>query len=215
MGGPQRHGRRDAVGELNEAAARLKHIEGLFEQNEALAFRAGPQRQARHDRRGGRIEGAPQRVGQGIGIALNDGRPRIAAGQELAELRVELHQHEALGRHAARDQRFGDGPGAGSEFDDRAGAVGIDIARHGAGQETAGRRDRTGPERVLEPGLDETRLVGQTLVERLLRVSRSARFGVQRAISPSDMIPPRLRNTPSPGMVRASATAALSVIQPS
>ncbi len=133
-----------------------------------MAFGPRAQRQTRYDRRRGAIERALQGFGQPVGIALNDPDALEAARQQFAELRLEFDQDEPFGCDSSVDQRLRDGPRSRPEFDDRAGVRGIDILRHGASQRTAGGRDGSGSEGVLEPGLDEPCLVRQPLLERSL-----------------------------------------------
>jgi hypothetical protein len=108
---------------------------------------------------GGRADQACEQRAQPVGVALHYGRRRIARAQETAERRIEFDQHEPRRIDAVFDQRFGDGPGAGTQFDHGTFALRIDIARHGARQHAARRRDRAGRERLLDPRTNEAHLV--------------------------------------------------------
>ena len=213
---PQRHRRGDAVGELHEGAARLQHIEGLFEQRQATTLGLVAKRQARHDRRDRLVERVAERLGQAVGVALDDGRPRVAAGEQPAELRIEFDEDQPLGRDAARDQRLRHGTGPWPEFDDRACAAGVHVAGHGPGQESARRRYGTRVERIFEPGADEPGLVGEPHIERRLAVGRgsvpeiSAQRHPRPSIAPARPAAPRSAD-PAPMLLLGHRTFIIKV----
>src|SRR5260370_2424060 len=57
------------------------------------------------------------------------------------------------------DQRLRHRSGSGPQLDHRTGKLRLDVARHGARQNSARRRHRAGRERPLEQGADEMNLV--------------------------------------------------------
>ena len=73
-----------------------------------------------------------------------------ARAQKRAKARVELDQDQACRIDPVLDQRLGDRPGAGPQLDHRPGQRRLDVARHGAGQDPARRRQRAGRQRPFE-----------------------------------------------------------------
>jgi hypothetical protein len=89
----------------------------------------------------------------------------MAGAQQLAERRIELDEDEPLGVDPLFDQRCRHRTGAGAELDHLAVEVGVDEARHGAGEWLAGGRHRPGRQGLLHPGTQKMHLVveAQTL----------------------------------------------------
>ena len=105
-----------------------------------------------------------------VGVALHHGRARIARAQQAAEHRVELDEDQTGRIDAVLDQRLGHRPRARTKLDDGAVGLEVDLSRHGAREELAGRHHGAGRQRLLEPGSDELdfvvdrseRLLGET-----------------------------------------------------
>ena len=102
-----------------------------------------------------------ERLGDGIGVALDHGRRREALAQEVAELRAVFEQDEAGLGDAAAQQRFGYGACPGADLDHRSLAFGIDLARHGAREIAARRRHRAELQGLLGPALEELRRIAE------------------------------------------------------
>ena len=106
-----------------------------------------------------------------------DGRYRVLSRLGSGGMAdVYLAEDETLGRDAALQESRRDRPCAGAEFDNRAGGLGIDIARHHARQKAAGGRDGPGDFRIFHPRLEEPGFVAQTFLQRsLLGAARQTR----------------------------------------
>ncbi len=162
--------RRHRIGELDEGSARFHFQERIAHQLQTNQHRLGDKRQAGHHRGGGLFP-VCQRLVEIVGIALNHGRLRIALTQQRAEARIELHQHQALLGNAVRDQRIGDGAGAGPKFDDRSVGMRIDVTRNRTRQHLAGGHHRAHVQRLFNPGAEKTNFVVET--KRLLQRTHS------------------------------------------
>ena len=156
-------------------------------------------------------------MSEAIRVALNDLRLGEAAGEQFAKGRVIFDQDQPFLRDAAFEQGFGHRPGARPEFDDRAGRLRVDIARHRPRKKAAGRRHRPRHFGIVEPALDEPRLVGETFVQRETRravAPRTQMLGLQDVSSPLFSFvftgahsPERQENvTPRPWLPRADLT---------
>ena len=93
----------------------------------------------------------PERLAQRIGIALDDGRGRIAIAQQRAEARIVFDENELRRIDAALDQRVGDRAGAGAELDDGAGRVRIDELRHRPREHFARGHNGAHVQRLFDP----------------------------------------------------------------
>ena len=103
-----------------------------------------------------------EQTAQTVSVALHHGRGRIARAQQPAKIGIEFDQHQPRRIDAALNHRFRHRAGAGSEFDNRAGAERIDIARHHARQRLARRHHSAGAQRFIDPGTKKLHLVIET-----------------------------------------------------